>query len=142
VNLASRNIDLAQATAAVTPKTRCCFPTHYNAPLDPEVLDAFAERQQGAHPRDAALAVGSRTSRGPVEQRHIVSFSFHPNKNMTTIEGGALALNDEREAAIVDEVRSTASSACPDGTRTWSAPESSTTSPTFRRDSAWSSSRT
>jgi len=35
----------------------------------------------------------------------LVSFSFHPNKNMTTIEGGALALNNEREAAIVDELR-------------------------------------
>jgi len=47
----------------------------------------------------------------------IVSFSFHPNKNMTTIEGGALALNDEREAAIVDELRFHGIKRLPDGTR-------------------------
>ncbi len=28
----------------------------------------------------------------------LVAFSFHPNKNMTTIEGGALVVNDEDEA--------------------------------------------
>ena len=118
VNLGSRNIDLAQAAAAVTPKTRLLFPTHYNAPLDPEVLDAFAKRHKVRILEDAALAVGSRTSRGPVGATgDIVSFSFHPNKNMTTIEGGALALNDEREAAIVDELRFHGIKRLPDGTR-------------------------
>src|SRR6185369_1192696 len=32
-------------------------------------------------------------------------FSFHPNKNMTTIEGGALVLNDDDEAKRVDALR-------------------------------------
>jgi len=118
VNLGSRNIDLAQATAAVTPKTRLLFPTHYNAPLDSEALGAFAERHKVRILEDAALAVGSRSPRGPVGATgDIVSFSFHPNKNMTTIEGGALALNDEREAAIVDELRFHGIKRLPDGTR-------------------------
>jgi len=34
-----------------------------------------------------------------------VSFSFHPNKNVTTIEGGALVLNDEREAKLAEQYR-------------------------------------
>jgi len=118
VNLGSRNIDLAQAAAAVTPKTRLLFPTHYNAPLDPDALGAFAERHKVRVLEDAALAIGSRSSRGPVGATgDIVSFSFHPNKNMTTIEGGALALNDEREAAIVDELRFHGIKRLPDGTR-------------------------
>jgi len=118
VNLGSRNIDFAQAAAAVTPKTRLLLPTHFNAPLDPGVLDAFAKRHKVRILEDAALAMGSRTSRGPVGATgDIVSFSFHPNKNMTTIEGGALALNDEREAAIVDELRFHGIKRLPDGTR-------------------------
>jgi len=118
VSLASRNIDLAQAEAAVTPKTRLLFPTHYNAPLDPDALDAFARRHKLRVLEDAALAIGSRTPRGPVGATgDIVAFSFHPNKNMTTIEGGALALNDEREAAIVDELRFHGIKRLPDGTR-------------------------
>ena len=118
VRLASRNIDLAQAEAAITPKTRLLLPTHYNAPLDPDALDAFARRHKVRVLEDAALAIGSRTPRGPVGAAgDIVSFSFHPNKNMTTIEGGALALNDEREAAIVDELRFHGIKRLPDGTR-------------------------
>jgi dTDP-4-amino-4,6-dideoxygalactose transaminase len=118
VSLASRNIDLEQAAAAVTPKTRLLFPTHYNAPLDPDALGAFAKRHKVRILEDAALAIGSRSPRGPVGATgDIVSFSFHPNKNMTTIEGGALALSDEREAAIVDELRFHGIKSLPDGTR-------------------------
>ncbi|MGZ5584581.1 MAG: aminotransferase class I/II-fold pyridoxal phosphate-dependent enzyme, partial [Usitatibacter sp.] len=35
VDLATRNLDLAQAAAAVTPRTRVLLPTHYNAPIPP-----------------------------------------------------------------------------------------------------------
>jgi dTDP-4-amino-4,6-dideoxygalactose transaminase len=114
----SRNIDFAQAAAAVTPKTRLLLPTHYNAPLDPDVLDEFAKRHQVRVLEDAALAIGSRTSRGPVGSTgDLVSFSFHPNKNMTTIEGGALVVNDAREAAAVEELRFHGIKRLPDGTR-------------------------
>ena len=118
VNLVSRNIDFAQAAAAVTPRTRLLLPTHYNAPLDPDVLDEFAKRHKVRVLEDAALAIGSRTSRGPVGATgDLVSFSFHPNKNMTTIEGGALVLNDARETAIVEELRFHGIKRQPDGTR-------------------------
>jgi dTDP-4-amino-4,6-dideoxygalactose transaminase len=118
VSLASRNIDFAQATAAVTGKTRLLLPTHYNAPLDPDVLEAFAKRHRVRILEDAALAMGSKTSRGPVgASGDLVSFSFHPNKNMTTIEGGALVVNDAREAAKVEELRFHGIKRLPDGTR-------------------------
>jgi dTDP-4-amino-4,6-dideoxygalactose transaminase len=118
VNLGSRNIDFAQAAAAVTPKTRLLLPTHYNAPLDPDVLDDFAKRHKVRILEDAALAMGSRTSRGLVGTTgDLVSFSFHPNKNMTTIEGGALVVNDAAEAALVEELRFHGIKRLPDGTR-------------------------
>jgi len=118
VNLVSRNIDFAQAAAAVTPRTKLLLPTHYNAPLDPDVLDEFAKRHKVRILEDAALAIGSRTSRGAVGATgDLVSFSFHPNKNMTTIEGGVLVVNDAREAAIVEELRFHGIRRLPDGTR-------------------------
>jgi dTDP-4-amino-4,6-dideoxygalactose transaminase len=67
---------------------------------------------------DAALAIGSRwRGRRIGAFGDLVVFSFHPNKNMTTIEGGALVLNDEREAAFVDELRFHGIKRLPDGTR-------------------------
>ena len=67
---------------------------------------------------DAALAIGS-SWRG----RTIGSFgdlcvwSFHPNKNVTSIEGGALVVNDEREAQRVETLRFHGIVRLPDGTR-------------------------
>jgi len=118
VSLVSRNIDFAQAASAVTPRTRALIPTHYNAPLDPDVLEAFARAHGVRVIEDAALAIGSRTSRGPVGATgDLVSFSFHPNKNMTTIEGGALVVNDAAEAARIEELRFHGIKRLPDGTR-------------------------
>ena len=118
VDLMTRNIDLAAAAAAVTPRTRVLAPTHYNAPLDPEALAAFAKRHDVRVVEDAALAIGSMAGGRPVGARgDLVSFSFHPNKNMTTIEGGALVVNDADEAARVERLRFHGIRRNPDGTR-------------------------
>ena len=125
VDLASRNIDFAAGRGGGdAAQTKLLLPTHYNAPLDPDALDEFARRHKVRILEDAALAIGSRTSRGAVGATgDLVSFSFHPNKNMTTIEGGALVLNDEREArASWTSCASTASSACPTARATSSVP--------------------
>ena len=47
----------------------------------------------------------------------LVSFSFHPNKNLTTIEGGALVVNDAAEARAVERLRFHGISRLDDGTR-------------------------
>jgi dTDP-4-amino-4,6-dideoxygalactose transaminase len=106
VELHTRNVDMAQAEAAVTPRTRVFLPVHYNAPLDPRALAAFRGRHGVRILEDAALAIGSRAGGKPVgASGDLVSFSFHPNKNMTTIEGGALVVNDAAEAAAVERLR-------------------------------------
>ena len=118
VELASRNLDFAQADAAVTPHTKVLLPTHYNAPIDPAALAGFARRHKVRVVEDAALAIGSRAGGKPVGAAgDLVSFSFHPNKNMTTIEGGALVVNDEREARRIEELRFHGITRNADGTR-------------------------
>jgi dTDP-4-amino-4,6-dideoxygalactose transaminase len=118
VELRSRNLRLEQAEAAVTPRTRVLMPTHYNAPLDPAPLAAFAKRHGVRVLEDAALAIGSRFGDKPVGATgDLVAFSFHPNKNLTTIEGGALVLGDAVEAALAEQLRFHGIKRLPDGTR-------------------------
>ncbi len=103
----TRNIDLARIEAAITPATRAILPVDLaGLPVDRGALYAIARRHGLRVIEDAAQSFGS-TSQG----RRIgsfgdfVSFSFHPNKNITTIEGGALVLNDEREAKLAEQYR-------------------------------------
>jgi dTDP-4-amino-4,6-dideoxygalactose transaminase len=118
VDLRSRNLDLAAAAAAVNPRTRVLLPVHYNAPLDPAALAAFREKHGVRILEDAALAIGSRAGGKPVGATgDLVSFSFHPNKNMTTIEGGALVVSDAAEARAVERLRFHGISKLADGTR-------------------------
>ena len=55
---------------------------------------------------DAAHAIGSR-HRGRLigSFGDLVVFSFHPNKNMTSIEGGAIATADAGAAALLEQYR-------------------------------------
>jgi hypothetical protein len=118
VDLATRNLDLGQAAAAVTPRTRVLLPVHYNAPLDPAALADFRQRHGVRILEDAALAMGSRAGGKPVgASGDLVSFSFHPNKNLTTIEGGALVVNDAAEAQAVERLRFHGIARLADGTR-------------------------
>jgi dTDP-4-amino-4,6-dideoxygalactose transaminase len=106
-DLVTRNIDLAQVEAAITPATRAILPTHYpGAMVDMDALLALAQRHRLRVIEDAALVIGSRwKGRNVGAFGDLVSFSFHPNKNMTSIEGGALAVNDASEAARVEVLR-------------------------------------
>lgn len=118
VDLATRNIDLEAAVAAVNARTKALLPVHCNAPLDPDALAAFRTSHGVRVLEDAALAIGSRAGARPVgASGDLVSFSFHPNKNMTTIEGGALVVNDAAEAAAAETLRFHGIARLADGTR-------------------------
>jgi dTDP-4-amino-4,6-dideoxygalactose transaminase len=104
VELASRNIDLDRVEAAITSRTRAILPVHFaGRPVDMDRLYEIAGRRGLRVIEDAAQAMGT-TWRG----RRIgacgdlVVFSFHPNKNMTTIEGGALVLDSPAEAKLAE----------------------------------------
>jgi dTDP-4-amino-4,6-dideoxygalactose transaminase len=71
-----------------------------------DALWALARRRGLRVIEDAALVLGSQwRNRNIGAQGDLVTFSFHPNKNITTIEGGALVVNDAAEAKRVDALR-------------------------------------
>ena len=107
VDLKSRNIDVAKAAAAVTHRTKAIMPVHFaGLAVDMDGIYALAKRKKLRVVEDAAHAIGTRWKGRLIGSfGDLVCFSFHPNKNMTTIEGGALSLADDAEAARVDVLR-------------------------------------
>src|SRR5882762_8495272 len=103
----TRNLDLDRVAAAITPATRALLPVDLaGLPVDRDRLYALA-RQRGLRViEDAAQSFGSNwRGRRIGATGDLVSFSFHANKNITTIEGGALVLNDEHEARLAEQYR-------------------------------------
>jgi dTDP-4-amino-4,6-dideoxygalactose transaminase len=103
----TRNIDLDRIEAAITPATRAILPVDLaGLPVDRDRLHAIA-RQHGLRVvEDAAQSFGSTWRGRPIGSfGDFVSFSFHPNKNITTIEGGALVLNNDAEARLAEQYR-------------------------------------
>lgn len=103
----TRNLDLARVEAAITPATRAIIPVDLaGLPVDRDRLYAIAKKHSLRVVEDAAQAFGSTwQGRAIGSLGDFVSFSFHPNKNITSIEGGALVLNDEREARLAELYR-------------------------------------
>jgi len=115
----TRNIDLEAAEARIGPRTKAIMPTHFaGLPCDMDALYALAKRRNLRVIEDCALAIGSSwKGRTLGSFGDICVWSFHPNKNITSIEGGALVLGDEREAAEVEVLRFHGIARLPDGTR-------------------------
>lgn len=119
VDLLGRNLDFDAVERAITPRTRAIMPTHFaGLPVDMDRLYAIAGRHHLRVIEDAALAIGSSwRGRRIGSFGDLTVFSFHPNKNMTSIEGGALVLNGEVEAREVETLRFHGITRLPDGTR-------------------------
>ncbi|MDE2294085.1 MAG: DegT/DnrJ/EryC1/StrS family aminotransferase [Gammaproteobacteria bacterium] len=103
VDLASRNLDVGQVERAITPRTKAIMPVHFSGlAVDMDALLAIAERHRLRVVEDAAHAIGTRHRGRPIGSfGDVAVFSFHPNKNMTSIEGGAIATTD---AALVERI--------------------------------------
>ncbi|KKB62621.1 aminotransferase DegT [Robbsia andropogonis] len=107
VDPATRNIDLDKLEAAITPRTRALMPVHLaGLPVDMTRLHAIAQRHGLRVIEDAAQALGASWNGKEIGSfGDLVSFSFHPNKNLTSIEGGALVLNNAEEARLAEKYR-------------------------------------
>lgn len=103
----SRNIDLNQVEAAITSKTRAIIPVDLSGlPVNRDHLYDIAQRHKLRVIEDAAQAFGSTWKGQPIGSKgDFVSFSFHANKNITTIEGGCLVMNNEAEARLAEQYR-------------------------------------
>jgi len=107
VDLLARNIDVELARKAVTRRTRAIMPVHFSGlAADLDGIHGLAKEYGLRVVEDAAHAIGTR-HRGRLvgSSGDLVVFSFHPNKNMTTIEGGAISVASAEEAARIEELR-------------------------------------
>jgi dTDP-4-amino-4,6-dideoxygalactose transaminase len=107
IDPATRNIDLEKIEGAITPATKAIIPVDLaGLPVDRDRLYAIAKKHGLRVVEDAAQSYGSTWKGKPIGSfGDFVSFSFHPNKNVTTIEGGCLVMNDEREAKLAEQYR-------------------------------------
>ncbi len=107
IDLDSRNLDLAQVEARIGPRTRAIMPVHFaGLPVDLDRLHDLARRHGLRVIEDAAHAIGSRWQGQPIgASGDLVCFSFHPNKNITTGEGGAIVAADAAEVRAIERYR-------------------------------------
>jgi dTDP-4-amino-4,6-dideoxygalactose transaminase len=99
-------IDLEQAAAAVTDRTRAIMPVHLaGRPVDMERLDELARKHGLAVVEDAAHAIGADWHGRKIGSfGNLTAFSFYVTKNISTIEGGALVTDDPEVAAEVERL--------------------------------------
>ena len=107
IDLDSRNLDLEQVAARIGPRTRAILPVHFaGLPVDMDRLYDLARRHKLRVIEDAAHAIGSRWQERLIGSiGDVVCFSFHPNKNMTTAEGGAIVASAPDEVAAIERLR-------------------------------------
>lgn len=107
VDLDTRNMSLEQAEAAITQRTRAIMPVHFaGLPMNLDALYSLAQRRDLRVIEDAAHAIGSTFAGERIGSRgDLVCFSFHPNKNLTTGEGGAIVASSEEELQYIDRAR-------------------------------------
>ncbi len=107
VDLDTRNLDLDQVEAAITPRTRALMPVHFaGLPVDMDRTLAIAKRHGLRVIEDAAHAIGTECKGRRIGSfGDLAVFSFHPNKNMTTIEGGAIVGGTVDEIEAIERLR-------------------------------------
>jgi len=103
----TRNIDLNKVSAAITAKTRAIMPVYLaGLPVDMDQLYSLAKQHNLRVIEDAAQAFGSQWQGKKIGSfGDLVSFSFQANKNLTTVEGGCLVLNNDAEAKLAEKFR-------------------------------------
>ena len=107
IDLYTHNINLNLVPAAITSRTRAIMPVHFSGlPVDMEALYGLAAEHGLRVVEDAAHAIGSNYRGKPIGSfGDLVVFSFHPNKNMTSIEGGAVTTGDTQAAELLEQYR-------------------------------------
>ncbi|MCH7923718.1 MAG: DegT/DnrJ/EryC1/StrS family aminotransferase [Nitrospinae bacterium] len=93
---ATLNIDPEAIEAAITERTKAIIPVHMAGfPCDLDRIHAVAQGHGLAVVEDAAHALGAEYKGEKIGAiSEFTCFSFYPIKNITTIEGGALATNN------------------------------------------------
>lgn len=101
------NMHVADIEAKITPRTKAIMAVHiYGLPVDMKPLLAIAEKHGLAVIEDAAEMIGQEYQGKPCGSfGHISTFSFYPNKHITTGEGGMCVTDDEHLAERCKSLR-------------------------------------
>jgi dTDP-4-amino-4,6-dideoxygalactose transaminase len=97
IDAATSNVRVEEIERRLTPRTKVIVPVHYvGQPVDLDPILELAAAKGVAVLEDAAHAVGAEYKGRRIGSFPTTSvFSFHPNKNMTTGEGGMIVTEDE-----------------------------------------------
>jgi len=101
------NLDATRVAEALTPRTKALLPVHFaGQPCDEDALREIADAHGLALIEDAAHALGASYKGRPIGTiGDATMFSFHPAKNLTTGEGGALVTDSDEIAARAQRLR-------------------------------------
>ena len=101
------NLDERLIEAAITPKTRAIVPVHYaGVGCEMEAIMAIAAKHQLLVVEDAAQGVMSSYKGRPLGSiGDLAAVSFHETKNLSSGEGGALLINNERFVERAEIIR-------------------------------------
>ena len=91
------NMDVSQLERAITPRTKAIMPVHFaGLPVDLNPLYALADKHGLRVVEDCAHAIGAAYDGSRIGAfGDIQVMSFHPTKNITTGEGGAIITDDD-----------------------------------------------
>jgi dTDP-4-amino-4,6-dideoxygalactose transaminase len=97
VDFKTRNIDITKIESKITENTKAILPVHFaGIPVDLDSLYSIASKHNLRVIEDCAHAIGSHYKGrilGSFGDTQV--FSFHPNKVMTTGEGGCVSTKDK-----------------------------------------------
>ncbi len=101
------NLDPARVQEAITPRTKAIlFVETFGNAAGIDKLVALAQRHEIALIEDACQAVGGRHRGRPLGSfGRAAVFSFYPNQQITTAEGGMVVTDDDRLADICRSLR-------------------------------------
>jgi dTDP-4-amino-4,6-dideoxygalactose transaminase len=107
VDRGTGNIDPAAVEAAITGRTKAIIPVHlYGQMCDMEALRAIADRHGLFIVEDAAHSIESKwNGNAPGHYGEYAAFSFYATKNITSGEGGAVSVADEKQYELVNMLR-------------------------------------
>jgi perosamine synthetase len=104
------NMDVSRVEEKITAKTKAIMPVHiYGLPVDMDPLLDIARRHQLHVIEDAAEMIGQTYRDTPCGSFGTIStFSFYPNKHVTTGEGGMVMTDDDTLAERLRGLRNLA----------------------------------
>lgn len=102
------NLDISQIESKITARTKAILPVDvFGQPFDIDAVNDIARRYNLKVIQDSCEALGSCWKGKPVgSQADAAVFSFYPNKQVTTAEGGMIVTDDDEIAEQCRSMRS------------------------------------